>query len=129
MNFKLNKLYNFTTIAPEILGGSYTNMKVVGIVTSEEARKFRDIYTLHEQMKRSLDQDLSVTDLTYIVFESGNRKEVFALEYIMLQSIVEVKKIKIVIEIPDANTEDIAILQEKLTELGYYNCKIRQSIG
>lgn len=125
----LNKHYNFVTIAPAELGGTFKNMKVSSIMTYKEATKYRDIRTLHEILAKHLANDLYVEDLTYILWTDLSGKDVLIpLEYIVKDSIVLVKSIKIVIEIPNANTEDLTIIEEKLTELGYYNCKIRSVV-
>ena len=121
----LHKRYNFITISPSILGATYTNMKVIGILSYKEALKKADITTIHKQVERSLPQELRVSDLTYILFEDINGKElVMPLEYMVRDSFVPVTTITINIEIPDRNTEDIATLSLALTELGLYNAKI-----
>ena len=47
MEFSLNKIYNFSTLMPSVLGTSFKSMKVKGVLTSQEAVKYRDIATLH----------------------------------------------------------------------------------
>ena len=125
MNVQLNKRYNFITIAPAILGASFTNMKAISIMTYKEALKKADITTTHKQVEKSLPQELRVTDLTYVLFEDMNGKElVMPLEYIVKDSLVPVTTLTILVELPDRNTEDIATLSLALTELGFFNAKI-----
>ena len=125
MNVQLNKRYNFITIAPAILGASFTNMKAISIMTYKEALKKADITTTHKQVEKSLPQELRVTDLTYVLFEDMNGKElVMALEYMVKDSLVPVTTLTILVELPDRNTEDIATLSLALTELGFFNAKI-----
>ena len=125
MNVQLNKRYNFITIAPAILGASFTNMKAISIMTYKEARKKADITTTHKQVEKSLPQELKVTDLTYVLFEDMNGKElVMPLEYMVKDSLVPVTTLTILVELPDRNTEDIATLSLALTELGFFNAKI-----
>ena len=125
MNVQLNKRYNFITIAPAILGASFTNMKAISIMTYKEALKKADITTTHKQVEKSLPQELRVTDLTYILFEDMNGKElVMPLEYMVKDSLVQVTTLTILVELPDRNTEDIATLSLALTELGFFNAKI-----
>ena len=120
-----HKRYDFVTLAPTELGGVYRSMKVVAILTASQAMTYRDIYTLHEKMKRYLTQDYNVADLTYILFEGVNKQTVLIpWEYLDSNSVVEVEQLKIVIEIPNANTTDISMVADKLTELGFKNCKI-----
>ena len=122
---QLHKRYDFVTLAPTELGGSYRSMKVLGILTADRAMTYRDIHTLHEKVKRYLKQDYAIEDLTYILFEAVNKNTVLIpLEYIDTDSLQEVEQLKLMIEIPNANTEDINIVAAKLTELGYYGCKI-----
>ena len=125
MNVQLNKRYNFITIAPAILGASFTNMKAISIMTYKEALKKADITTTHKQVEKSLPQELRVTDLTYVLFENMNGKElVMPLEYMVKDSLVPVTTLTILVELPDRNTEDIATLSLALTELGFFNAKI-----
>ena len=125
MNVQLNKRYNFITIAPAILGASFTNMKAISIMTYKEALKKADITTTHKQVEKSLPQELRVTDLTYVLFEDMNGKElVMPLEYMVKDSLVPVTTLTILVELPDRNTEDIATLSLALTELGFFNTKI-----
>lgn len=125
MNVQLNKRYNFITIAPAILGASFTNMKAISIMTYKEALKKADITTTHKQIEKSLPQELRVTDLTYVLFEDMNGKElVMPLEYMVKDSLVPVTTLTILVELPDRNTEDIATLSLALTELGFFNAKI-----
>ena len=125
MNVQLNKRYNFITIAPAILGASFTNMKAISIMTYKEALKKADITTTHKQVEKSLPQELRVTDLTYVLFEDMNGKElVMPLEYMVKDSLVPVTTLTILVELPDRNTEDIVTLSLALTELGFFNAKI-----
>ena len=123
--FKIHKLYNFSTIVPAILGDTYKNMKVVARMSHQEAVKKRDIFSLHDQVKRSLPQDIAVRDMEYILFEDPSGSElVLPIEYIATESIIEVKRLKLLVEIPDANTEDVAVIQEVLISLGHFGCKL-----
>ena len=50
-NFQIKKRYNFTTKAPAVLGGIYKNMLVEAIMSADEAVKYMDIMTLHDQIR------------------------------------------------------------------------------
>lgn len=124
--FELRKRYNFSTKAPAILGAEYRNVMVESIMTADEAVKHTDILTVHEQIKVVLNLDIEATNCTFIKFKTLDGESVIlALEYINSDSIVEVKTINIRVDILEANTEDILIIQERLKELGYANFKIR----
>ena len=125
MAFEIKKTYNFTTLVPSLLGGEYKNMQVVSLMTPDEAVKYQDILTLHEQV-RTLDEMLkaicvvSANDCTYVKFKTleGDTK-IIALEYIEPDSIKEVTTVNIRIELQRATTEDISIITARLKELGY----------
>lgn len=124
--FELRKRYNFTTKAPAILGAEYRNVMVESIMTATEAVKYSDVLTLHEQIRTVLNLDLEVANCTYIKFRTLDGETVIlALEYINSDSIVEVKTVNIRVDILEANTDDILIIQERLKELGYSKFKIR----
>lgn len=123
--FELNKMYNFTTKAPAILGGSYKNMKVDAIVNAREAVKYADIMTLHEQVKTATALSVSAADATYIIFRTlTGETKLMALEYIHTDTVREVKTVNIKVELENYNTEDISIIDNRLRELGYKNFKI-----
>ena len=124
--FELRKRYNFSTKAPAILGAEYRNVMVESIMTATEAVKYSDVLTLHEQIRTVLNLDLEVANCTYIKFRTLDGETVIlALEYINSDSIVEVKTVNIRVDILEANTDDILIIQERLKELGYSKFKIR----
>ncbi len=123
--FNTGKIYNFITLVPEILGGRFENMKVKGKFDWQEAYKYRDIKVLHEQIKRSLPQNIKIEEMEYILFEDTSKRTlVLPTAYIVSDSIVEVQKLSIVVEIPNCNTEDVGIVQEKLVEIGKVGCTI-----
>lgn len=124
--FELRKRYNFSTKAPAILGAEYRNVMVESIMTATEAVKYSDILTLHEQIRTVLNLDIEAVNCTYIKFKTLDGETVIiALEYINSDSIVEVKTVNIRVDVLEANTDDILIIQERLKELGYSKFKIR----
>ena len=126
MEFSLNKIYNFSTLMPSVLGTSFKSMKVKGVLTSQEAVKYRDIATLHATVLSMLSGlPKRIEQLSYILFENIDGEQLLlAYEYIDISSIVEVKTINIRVDIFDTNTEDINILRTRLVELGYKNIDI-----
>ena len=120
MAFEIKKTYNFTTLVPSLLGGEYKNMQVVSLMTPDEAVKYQDILTLHEQVRTLIALDVSANDCTYVKFKTleGDTK-IIALEYIEPDSIKEVTTVNIRIELQRATTEDISIITARLKELGY----------
>ena len=120
MAFEIKKTYNFTTLVPSLLGGEYKNMQVVSLMTPDEAVKYQDILTLHEQVRTLIALNMSANDCTYVKFKTleGDTK-IIALEYIEPDSIKEVTTVNIRIELQRATTEDISVIAARLKELGY----------
>ena len=126
MAFELDKVYNFTTLAPSILGGSYTTQKVIGIIKAKQAKQYRDIYTLHEQLIGVIPSlPANINDLTYILLEDSlGELMVIANEYVDLFSIFLVTTVNIRVEIPDTNTATLNVIRTRLAELGILNFNV-----
>lgn len=130
MNFELKKSYdfNFKTELVTLLGDKMKNMKVVGILNADQAVKVSDIATIHTQV-RPLDTTLplNLNDLTFIMFETLDKTTaIYAYEYIDVNSITAVTTINIRIDVNNASTTDITLLQQTLSELGYVDFAIQQ---
>lgn len=126
MLFEIKKTYNFSTLAPTLLGSDYTNLKVKAILTSEAAVKYSDIVSTHQTVK-SIIKNLpdNVSDLTYILFENSDKTTlILPVEYIEADSIVEVSSINIRIDIPNVTVDDVNIIKTRLKELGYLDFKV-----
>ena len=127
MKFELKKSYNFSTLAPTLLGNNYTNMKVIAILTADNAIEYRDIATLHAQVKSTITGlPDSTTDLSYILFKNNITSEqlVLPLEYIEDSSIVETTTLNIRIEVRNCTIDDVGTLRTRLEELGYSDFNI-----
>jgi hypothetical protein len=127
MSFSLNKVYNFSTLAPAVLGGEHKNMKVKALVLSEEALKHRDIITLHDNIKQTLSGlPTYVKDCSYVIFTNVLTGEelVLANEYIDINSIVEVQSVNIQARVLNVTTDDMPIIREALLSLGYNNLEL-----
>lgn len=129
MAFEIKKTYNFTTLVPSLLGGEYKNMQVVSLMTPDEAVKYQDILTLHEQVRTLIALNMSANECTYVKFKTleGDTK-IIALEYIEPDSIKEVTTVNIRIELQRATTEDISIITARLKELGYVDFTVNTYI-
>lgn len=122
---QLGKSYNFKTLSPVILGSEYKNQKVIGIFNSSEAMKYGDIQTTYSLVAKEITTLPKINDLTFILFESlDQNKTILALEYLSINTIVEVTTFKLNITINNANTEDTSIITNVLKELGYNDFKI-----
>ena len=126
MEFLPKKSYDFTTLAPAILGSNYKSMKVKGIMTSDEAVKYRDIQTLHTKLKAVITAlPNNVDDCTFILFETTNKDNLLiAYEYIDSQSILLVNTTNVRIELYDTGVSDLSVLRNRMLELGYTNINL-----
>lgn len=119
--FELNKIYDFNTLVPSILGSSYKSMKVKGILTAEGAMKYRDIHTLHNNLISSipgLPQDIE--DCVFLLLENTDKTRIIlAVEYIDHASVTNVTTTNIRIEVRNTNITDLEIIRTRLLELGY----------
>lgn len=122
--FKINKRYNFNTVAPTVLGDRYELMKLKSILSLDEAIKKYDVYTQHEKVKKYLDAEYNIKDLTFFHFINGSTEKIIPDVYIISNSIVEVDKVNILIEVDNVVTEDISAIAEILTSHGYIKPRI-----
>jgi hypothetical protein len=124
--FELSKTYNLDikTTLISVLGSSYKLMKVKGILTADQAVKFSDIATMHEQL-RTLDTSLptSVANLTYILFEKVDGEQVVYPD-IYFTKAAQVDAVNLKVEIAGCSTTDWVIVESALKELGYSNITI-----
>lgn len=121
--FELSKTYNLevkTALIP-VLGSSYKLMKVKGILSADQAVKFSDIATMHEQL-RSLDSTLSTStaNLTYILFETVNGDQVVYPD-VYFETATQVDAVNIQVQIFGCSTADYSIIESAIKELGYSN--------
>jgi hypothetical protein len=123
VDFSLNKSYSFSTLAPSVLGDKYENLKLVGIITKDEAIKLGgDIVTTHLILCDLIPgiRNLDINSLTYYKFlTKSNDVVVIAREYINLNTVIEVSTVNIMIKIPNLNSMHLAILNNILIEKGY----------
>ena len=122
---QLGKTYNFKTLSPVILGSEYKNQKVIGIFNSTEAMKYGDIQTTYALVSKQISTLPKINDLTFVLFESLDQdKTILALEYLDVNTIVEVTTFNLNIIVNNASTEDTSIITNMLKELGYTNFTI-----
>lgn len=122
---ELNQSYDFSTLAPTLLGANFSNVKVIGIMTAEEAIKYRDIHTLHQEVIGIVPALPGVEDLKYVLLDVDGRKILLAYEYIDSYSITKVNTVNLGITVYQAKDSDIVILRNALLELGYGNIDIK----
>lgn len=119
---KLNGVYNFNTIAPNILKARFENMKAIALLNYEQARKYRDVAVLHEMIKGTVSTTLplNVKDCSFICFESPDKTTtILALEYLI--NIESVNISTLVININNYTANDYSVIKSALEDLGYRN--------
>lgn len=126
MSFRINKVYNFNTLAPNILGSYYSLMKVKSILSADKAAKIEDVYNLNSKLVSvipGLSNDPS--DNEYILFENSDGTErIFAYEWLNEETITEATNTNIKVTIANRDTTDVAVIKQALIALGYTNLEI-----
>ena len=121
MSFEVGSIYKFDTLAPTVLGVSYSNMRVDGLVSANIASKHMDIHSRHKQLV-GLISGLSsdANNCTFIMFTnvSDNKTVILALEYIVTASIVSTEAVTLTVNIPNSSPTHIPIVREALRKVG-----------
>lgn len=123
MDFKINRKYNYNTIAPNILGSSYSNMTLIGIMSFSEASKEYDILSIHSSIRNqtaNINVPVNASDCTYLKFKSpGGDFKIIAQEYIT--SSEEVESTTLTITVKNYTSSDYIVLKNALEGLGYFD--------
>lgn len=125
---QINACYNIETIAPNLLGSSYRNLRVKAIFSTDEAIKRNvDVYNLHNNIKQLSNAHLptSADDCDYILFEDDRKTEII-VAYQYLSDIRPVLTSTLVITIPNYTGYDAAMIERQLRKLGYDNFTIER---
>jgi len=127
MVFTPNKIYKFMTLAPTVLGGSFTMMKAEGIISAKLAIKNgADIHDINNKLTAIIPGlPENANDNTYVLFENEDKETViFALEWLDLNTVEVVESINIRLDLPNCDTSDLDIIRNAILELGYNDIKI-----
>lgn len=122
MNLLLNKVYTFSTLAPSVLGATFSNVKVEGIVTYSEAIKNIPVDSMHANIYPLLPAGTPANykDYIFVVIRSAaNIKTTLAYPWIDEQSVRLVTKTSLQYNIVDAGEEDKVKIDKFLKSLGY----------
>jgi hypothetical protein len=119
--FEIGKTYNFVTIDPVTLNGSYTNVKAIANLNFDIAVKFSDVVTIRNKIMQTTGKSLLDPRLaTYTMFETQDgEKVVLANDWIDLNSVIEVDAIDMKVYIKNVTTDDLVKIKNILTALGY----------
>lgn len=120
-NFTINKHYSFNTYAPSVLGASYDNVKLVGILDYSSAIKIKNVEQLHRQVYPYLIPGTPSDSSSYVYyhFKKGDLDIVLASYWILDSSVVEVTSININVTVFDAKITDVDIIRSQLNLLGF----------
>ena len=122
MQLTINSYYSFLTRAPGILGATYSNMRLVSVMTYDLARNFIDINAMHANIYPTLPSGFpdNPQGYTYYMFKTENGENaVFADIWIDTGSITEKSSQSIMVEINKISNSDITRIQTTLTSMGY----------
>lgn len=120
--FELKKLYNFTTYAPAILGGDFTQARVVALLDYDSALKYANVDLLQRQVYSKLPVGTvdEVSSYTFVLVErSDGTRVVLAYPWIIPESVVEVKTVSLSVTIYNADDTDMARIRDVLNTMGY----------
>lgn len=117
----INRHYSFNTYAPSILGASYRNAKLIGILDYTSAIKIKNIEQLHRQVYPYLIPGTpnDLTSYTYYHFVVGQTEVVLSSYWIVESSIEEVTSVNINIRVFNTQPSDVQIIRDQLSLLGY----------
>jgi len=121
MNFEIGNKYNFTTKSTTVLSQTYKNMEVIAILKFNVALKFEDVVTLYENINTELNTTVGDPQTaTYVLFKNSNGDEiVLSLDWINMDSIELVESVKYNVTIGNITSNDIPIIKNVLTSMGY----------
>ncbi len=131
-DFTVGNTYSFTTLAPGVLGASYTNAKVIGIVNYSVAVSITNVDYLQKVVYPLLPagSPSNYEDYNYIIFStSNNSKLVLAEAWINQNSINLVTGTQIDISIFNTSLSQVSALQKQLSAMGFNDFTITTSNG
>lgn len=126
--FELNSVYNFNTYAPSILGNEIKNAVILGVFDYSIASQFTSPDTKHVQIFPFLPVG-TIDDpkkYTYILFKSeSGTKEIFALQWIDLATVVKKTSLTITITVTGAQSGDEQTIRDSLILLNFKTFNIK----
>jgi len=125
LNLQINKTYNFNLYAPSVLGASYRNAKLIGILDYTSALKIKNVEQLHRQVYPYLPAGVINNPKTYTYYhfkyeKSGSYYDlIVAHPWFIESSVVEVNSFNLFITVNNVSNNDIEIIRNQLRLLGY----------
>lgn len=127
INIKNGVICNFNTFAPAILGNTFTNMRVVGLLDYQLAKTMLNITSTQANVSPLLPVNVSKDPLTYtyvVLSDINNTTTTLALEWIDPNSYVEVISTNVTATIAGATPLDVSVIRNALLAMGYLNVEV-----
>lgn len=121
--FEIGKTYSFDTYAPEVLTTRINNVKIIAVMSAQEALQTGyPILEQHERVRPHLGPN-AIKDpltMTYVKFRAYSGKEtVYSTSWINMDTLVETDAKQIVITVNQVGFEDQETLRRMLIASGY----------
>ena len=123
----VNNTYSFSTKVPAVLGSTYNNAKLIGVLTPELAVMMSsggiDIPTNHITIANELRKQNDIISIdykdlrTWYLFDVQGQRKIFAAEYLLLGTVTPVSRTDLDINIADINPALINTVLETLKNL------------
>lgn len=118
---EIGTIYNFSMLAPTILGIKYENAKLVGILDFSSAMMVEDVSTLHSNIYNTLPSNTprDAKDLIYLKIKTSTGEfRVFAIDWLNGEpTVVESKTVQVTID--NVDLSQISILRAALVKNGF----------
>lgn len=127
--FNINKIYNFETLAPSVLGAEYKNAKVLALMNYGTAAGIADIPALQFNVAPFLPNTVSrdFTKYTYVeLISETNAKTILALEWIKANSVVAVSKRVVTFSVEINDSVDIPRITNAIVQNGFPNVTVQE---
>lgn len=125
--FSIGSQYNFATLAPSILGAEHNNVTVKAVFDYEVALTFLAPDIKHASIFPLLPSG-TIDDpkkYTYVLFKSQSGADfVMALEWIDLNTVVQVVSVTLNVTLNNCKPGDAAVLRDTLLMAGFVNFTI-----
>lgn len=120
--YTIGQTYNFNTLAPAILGASFQNSKLVGMLSYDQAVKYTNIDQQAQIVYPALPQGTPTdpTSYIYLVFEtSAQTTVVLANVWINETTIAPSSSTTITVVIAGVTLADVQPIRNQLLQMGY----------
>lgn len=130
MDYVVGNVYSFNTLAPSVLGASFKNSKILGIVSYEVACTQINV----DLMQRAIYPLLPVGTVdnpkkyTYLMIETeSGSTTVLATAWIDQSSVSLVQSVTIHVTVPNVDSSDTIKIRDALRLLGYADFSVTVS--